>query len=87
MEPNDEIEMESDAEETAGNIHDEAPSVDIIDLVMDGKATEARDAIYATLYQKVGEKVDALRSELRQPTETEVDAPTPEEPAAEQSES
>jgi hypothetical protein len=37
----------------------------IIDLVMDGKASEAKEAIFASLYQKVGEKIDALRPEIR----------------------
>jgi hypothetical protein len=32
---------------------------------MDGKASEAKDAIYSALYQKVGEKIDALRPEVR----------------------
>jgi hypothetical protein len=88
MEPNDEmdeIEMASDAEDAEPEVNTEVPSADIVDLVMDGKATEARDAIYATLYQKVGEKIDTLRSDLRtssvEPTEveTESDSSEPEQ--------
>jgi hypothetical protein len=87
MEPNaemDEIEMASDAEDGEAAVNSEVPSASIVDLVMDGKATEARDAIYATLYQKVGEKIDTLRSDLRtspEPTEaeTENDSSEPEQ--------
>ena len=88
MEPNDEmddIEMASDAEDGEATVNTEVPSASIVDLVMDGKATEARDAIYATLYQKVGEKIDTLRSDLRtssvEPTEveTESDSSEPEQ--------
>lgn len=37
----------------------------IIDLVSDGKASEAREAIYAALYGKVGERIDSLRPDIR----------------------
>lgn len=35
----------------------------VIDLVMDGKASEAKQAIYTTLYQKVGDRIDAMKSD------------------------
>ena len=41
------------------------PASSILDLVVDGKATEAREAIYAALYGKVGDRIDALRPEIR----------------------
>lgn len=40
-------------------------SASILDLVVDGKATEAREAIYAALYGKVGDRIDSLRPEIR----------------------
>lgn len=54
-----EIETAEDTEAVVGDM----PT--IIDLVMDGKASEAKEAIFASLYQKVGEKIDALRPEIR----------------------
>ena len=64
-EENDEImETEVDVAETeTDEIIGDVPT--IIDLVMDGKASEAKDAIYASLYQKVGERIDALKPEIR----------------------
>ena len=52
MTPDEQTERPSDAET-------------IIDLVADGKATEAREAIYAALYGKVGERIDSLRPDIR----------------------
>jgi hypothetical protein len=63
-EENDEIEMASDAQDDMGDVHQDPP-VSIIDLVIGGQASGAKDAIYASLYQKVGEKIDALRPEIR----------------------
>lgn len=54
-----EIETAEDTEAVVGDM----PT--IIDLVMDGKASEAKEAIFASLYQKVGEKIDALRPDIR----------------------
>jgi hypothetical protein len=51
-----EVGMETD--EVVGD----APA--IIDLVMDGKASEAKKAIYTSLYQKVGERIDAIKPEI-----------------------
>ena len=50
---------ETDTDEIIGDV----PT--IIDLVMDGKASEAKEAIYASLYQKVGERIDAIKPEIR----------------------
>lgn len=83
-EDNEPIENMSDAEDDTGDVHQE-PSYGIIDLVVDGKATEARDAIYAALYQKVGEKIDTLRSNTAEaPVEVpsdsvEIETETPEQ--------
>jgi hypothetical protein len=64
-EENDEImENEVDVAETdTDEIIGDVPT--IIDLVMDGKASEAKEAIYASLYQKVGERIDAIKPEIR----------------------
>ena len=56
--------VDEDYEDDMGDVHQEAP-MPIIDLVMDGKASEAKDAIYSALYQKVGERIDAIRPEVR----------------------
>jgi len=69
-EDNDEIETMSDAEDDMGDVHQDAP-ISIIDLVIGGQASEAKDAIYASLYQKVGEKIDSLRPEIQNPNSTE----------------
>lgn len=82
IESDDAIQDMSDAEDGDGDVHQE-PTTSILDLVVDGKATEARDAIYATLYQKVGEKIDSMRSELRSGSETS-ETPTTEEPQKEE---
>lgn len=62
-EDNDDIEMMSDADDDAGDVHQE-PTTSIIDLVVDGKATEAKDAIYKALYQRVGERIDSMRPDI-----------------------
>lgn len=62
---NDDIDYASDAEDDMGDVHQE-PMPSIIDLVVDGKASEAKDAIYSALYQKVGERIDVLRPEIQQ---------------------
>ena len=41
-----------------------SPAADIIDKVLGGEASDAKSAIYAALYGKVGERIDSLRSEL-----------------------
>jgi len=51
--------IDTDTDEIVGDV----PT--IIDLVMDGKASEAKQAIYASLYQKVGERIDVLKPEIR----------------------
>ena len=38
---------------------------EIVDRILDGEATDARNAIYSTLYQKVGERIEAMRPEMR----------------------
>ena len=47
-------------------------SIDDVDMeddtdnsVMDGKASEAKDAIFASLYHKVSDRIDSLRPEVR----------------------
>ena len=57
---NQEVEITSD-EQTA----ERSDAESIIDLVADGKASEAREAIYAALYGKVGDRIDELRPEVR----------------------
>jgi hypothetical protein len=59
METEVDIAIDTDADEVVGDV----PT--IIDLVMDGKASEAKQAIYASLYQKVGERIDVLKPEIR----------------------
>lgn len=59
METELDIAINTDADEVVGDV----PT--IIDLVMDGKASEAKQAIYASLYQKVGERIDVLKPEIR----------------------
>lgn len=51
---------DADTEVDASN-----PLSDIVDLVVDGKASQAREAIYAALYGKVGDRIDELRPEVR----------------------
>jgi hypothetical protein len=34
-------------------------------MVMDGNASDAKDAIYGLLYQKVGERIDSMKAEVR----------------------
>jgi len=64
-----EMEISSDAsndvEMTPDADRDMNPASSILDLVVDGKATEAREAIYAALYGKVGDRIDSLRPEIR----------------------
>jgi hypothetical protein len=50
----------------------EASPADIIDLIANEKAAEAKQHIYQALYSKVGERLDAMKAETRQsafPTE------------------
>jgi hypothetical protein len=63
--------IDTDADEVVGDV----PT--IIDLVMDGKASEAKQAIYASLYQKVGERIDVLKPEIRNSINT-AETPTEE---------
>ena len=63
--------IDTDGDEIVGDI----PT--IIDLVMDGKASEAKQAIYASLYQKVGERIDILKPEIRN-TISKTETPTEE---------
>lgn len=57
------MEPQTDTTEDTDEVVGDMPT--ILDLVMDGKASEAKEAIFASLYQKVGEKIDALRPEIR----------------------
>jgi hypothetical protein len=41
----------------------------ILDKVMDGEASDAKEAIRAALYRKVGERIDGLRMEFRKDTD------------------
>jgi hypothetical protein len=70
---NDEIEFDdldplptenSDIEESEHATTDVAP-VDLIDLIANQKASEARDEIFRNLYNKVGERIDNLKSSIR----------------------
>jgi len=56
----DDVDMEDD---TDNSVVGDFPT--IIDLVMDGKASEAKDAIFASLYHKVSDRIDSLRPEVR----------------------
>lgn len=56
----DDVEMTPETDDAGMNL-----SSSILDLVVDGKATEAREAIYAALYGKVGDRIDSLRPEIR----------------------
>ena len=50
------------------------PESSLIDLVADEKAAEFKQQVYQSLYSKVGEKLDSMKSETRQnafPTDTE----------------
>ena len=57
-----EIPMDDNAET---DVDASNPLTDIVDLVVDGKASQAREAIYAALYGKVGDRIDELRPEVR----------------------
>lgn len=57
-----EFPMDDDAET---EVDASNPLTDIVDLVVDGKASQAREAIYAALYGKVGDRIDELRPEVR----------------------
>jgi hypothetical protein len=61
-EDNVEVKVETPEQETQ-----EQPSLasEVIDMVMDGNASDAKDAIYGLLYQKVGERVDSLKADAR----------------------
>lgn len=63
-EENDEImDIEVDTADDSDAVVGDVPT--IIDLVMDGKASEAKEAIYAHLYQKVGERIESMKPEVR----------------------
>lgn len=58
----DEVDTEQVPETTA-----EEPTLasEVIDMVIDGNAADAKEAIYGLLYQKVGERIDSLKGETR----------------------
>lgn len=70
---NDEIEFDDfdpiptendDIEESEHATTDVAPP-DLIDLIADQRASEARAEIFRNLYSKVGERIDSLKSGIR----------------------
>ena len=75
-EKNDEMEFDdvdqlptdnTDIEESEYATTDAAPA-DLIDLIADEKASEARSAIFRTLYSKIGDKIDGMKSDFRNTT-------------------
>jgi hypothetical protein len=54
----------SDIEESEHATTDVAPA-DLIDLIANQKASEARAEIFRSLYSKVGERIDGMKSNFR----------------------
>lgn len=44
---------------------DNAPQASIIDLIADQKAAEVKNHIFQSLYNKVGDRIDAMKAETR----------------------
>lgn len=61
-EDNDDIE---ESEHATADI----PPADLIDLIADQRASEARDEIFKSLYAKAGERIDGIKAEIRKVTE------------------
>lgn len=78
MDNEEDVEVETPEQETQ-----EQPSLasEVIDMVMDGNASDAKDAIYGLLYQKVGERIDSMKAEVRSGnTWTKEETPSESEP-------
>lgn len=76
MAPDNESERPEEFDETEWNPTDDPTdhpdfwssdesSKEIMDRIIDGEVTDARSAIYSTLYGKVGERIEAMRPEVR----------------------
>jgi hypothetical protein len=44
------------------------PAADFLDMVIDGKGAEAKDALHGMLYQRIGDRIDAMKTDLRTTT-------------------
>jgi hypothetical protein len=45
------------------------PPADLVDLIANQKASEAKSEIFRSLYNKVGERIEGLKSEIRKSSE------------------
>lgn len=80
MNDEEENEVEIEQEEQVPETTAEEPTLasEVIDMVIDGNATDAKEAIYGLLYQKVGERIDSLKGEIRTNTWEDKGEPEPE---------
>lgn len=81
MNDEEENEVEIEQEEQVPETTAEEPTLasEVIDMVIDGNATDAKEAIYGLLYQKVGERIDSLKGEIRTNTWEDKGEPEPTE--------
>lgn len=57
---------DDDAEsESSDQVEEGSQNSDIIDLIANEKASEVRNQIFQSLYNRVGERLDALKAETR----------------------
>jgi hypothetical protein len=59
---------DSDIEESEYSTTD-IPPADLVDLIANQKASEAKSEIFRSLYNKVGERIEGLKSEIRKSSE------------------
>jgi hypothetical protein len=59
---------DSDIEEGEYSTTD-IPPADLVDLIANQKASEAKSEIFRSLYNKVGERIEGLKSEIRKSSE------------------
>ena len=59
---------DSDIEESEYSTTD-IPPADLVDLIANQKASEAKSEIFRSLYNKVGERIEGLKSEIRRSSE------------------
>lgn len=79
-EEDNEVEVDIEQEEQVPETTEEPTlASEVIDMVIDGNATDAKEAIYGLLYQKVGERIDSLKGEMRTGTWEDKGEPEPEE--------
>lgn len=67
---NDEFEFETDGiEEVEEQPETDEPEVNstaaFIDMVIDGKSTDAKDALKGMLYDRIGDRIEAMKAGMR----------------------